>query len=212
MSDTRTFARFPAWQGALDPAFPDGGGAVPRRPTGEERAGSQSGYPDAPPASTVGSTGAHRLCSRAMRLSHQVQYAICGIFDLAYNADMKPVQLRVIGERQNIPARYLEQIFQRLRRAGLVQGKRGPGGGYTLSRGTTEITLRDVVEAVEGPIEIGQHRSPRRTRSTVAGGSAEPMGSDDSPAASTGGTPDFLWGELAERIAAELLARLETGR
>jgi Rrf2 family iron-sulfur cluster assembly transcriptional regulator len=137
-------------------------------------------------------------------LSSQVRYAICGIFDLAYNADMKPVQLRVIGERQNIPARYLEQIFQRLRRAGLVQGKRGPGGGYTLSRGTTEITLRDVVEAVEGPIEIGQHRSPRRTRSTLSSAPAEPMSSDDSPAASTGGTPDFLWGELAERLAAVL--------
>ena len=78
-------------------------------------------------------------------LSSQIRYAISGIFDLAYNAELKPVQLRIIGERQNIPARYLEQIFQRLRKAGLVQGKRGPGGGYTLLRGTTEITLRDVV-------------------------------------------------------------------
>jgi Rrf2 family protein len=102
------------------------------------------------------------LRHRMRALSAQVRYAICGIFDLAYNADMKPVQLRVIGERQNIPPRYLEQIFQRLRKAGLVEGKRGPGGGYTLLRGTAEITLRDVVEAVEGPILGGETRNPKR--------------------------------------------------
>ena len=68
-----------------------------------------------------------------MRLSLQVRYAICGVFDLAYHAGDAPVQIRVIGERQAIPPRYLEQIFQRLRRARLVTSKRGPGGGYTLA-------------------------------------------------------------------------------
>ena len=63
-------------------------------------------------------------CSpRRMRLSLQAQYAVCGVFDLAYNGGDEPVQVRVIGERQRIPSRYLEQIFQRLRRAKLVAGQ-----------------------------------------------------------------------------------------
>ena len=84
-----------------------------------------------------------------MRLSLQVHYAICGIFDLAYNGQGELVQVRVIGERQGIPTRYLEQIFQRLRKADLIIGKRGPGGGYTLARPPAKITLCEVVEAVE---------------------------------------------------------------
>lgn len=146
------------------------------------------------------------MLRRPMRpLSSQVRYAISGIFDLAYHADLKPVQLRVIGARQNIPARYLEQIFQRLRRAGLVQGKRGPGGGYTLLRGTSEITLRDVVEAVEGPIEAGEVGSARRAANPTTGGA--PGASDSDPDTSTDDVwaPDFIWSVLAERIA-EVLA------
>jgi Rrf2 family protein len=135
-------------------------------------------------------------------LSSQVRYAISGIFDLAYNADLKPVQLRVIGERQNIPARYLEQIFQRLRKAGLVQGKRGPGGGYTLLRGTTEITLRDVVEAVEGPIEAGETGSTRRGPLPQGQAGRDNLIEGSSKAAGCG--PDFLWGVLADRFAALL--------
>ena len=91
-------------------------------------------------------------CSLEMRLSLQVQYAICSVFDLAYNGQGEPVQVRVVSQRQGIPARYLEQIFRRLRRAELVLSKRGPGGGYTLARPPARITLRDVVEAVEGPL------------------------------------------------------------
>lgn len=145
------------------------------------------------------------MLRRPMRpLSSQVRYAISGIFDLAYNADLKPVQLRVIGERQNIPARYLEQIFQRLRRAGLVEGKRGPGGGYTLLRGSSEITLRDVVEAVEGPIEAGDVGSARRAASPAPGAAPGAVGlGPDAPSAGAC-APDFIWSVLAERIAAVL--------
>jgi Rrf2 family protein len=120
-----------------------------------------------------------------MRLSLQVHYAICGIFDLAYNGQGEPVRVRAIGERQAIPTRYLEQIFQRLRRAGLVVGKRGPGGGYSLARAPAEITLLEVVEAVEGSLAD----------------SADPA-ADGEPSAHR---PDFLWGELASSFA-ELLA------
>ena len=114
-----------------------------------------------------------------MRLSLQVQYAICSVFDLDYNGHGEPVQVRVVSERQGIPARYLEQIFRRLRRAELVLSKRGPGGGYTLARPPSRITLRDVVEAVEGPLA--------RTLAMEA----EPAPAD---------RPSFLWAALARRL------------
>jgi len=118
-----------------------------------------------------------------MRLSLQSRYAICGIFDLAYHAGGGPAQVRVIGARQQIPSRYLEQIFQKLRRAGLVRSKRGPGGGYTLAGDPRELTLRDVVEAIEGPLEAAEASD----RGDGAGGGS--------------GRPDFLWPELSARVA-----------
>jgi Rrf2 family protein len=121
-----------------------------------------------------------------VRLTLQVQYAICGVFDLAYNGQGEPVRLREIGLRQGIPARYLEQIFQRVRRAGLVTSKRGPGGGYRLARPAAEITLRAVVEAVEGPLAEGL-AGEVRVRS-----------------ARTPFRPDFLWPALGGSLAALL--------
>jgi Rrf2 family iron-sulfur cluster assembly transcriptional regulator len=119
-----------------------------------------------------------------MRVSLQAQYAIAGLFDLAYNGRGEPIQVRVIGERQGIPPRYLEQIFQRLRKADLVTGKRGPGGGYVLVRTPAVITLREIVEAVEG--------APSAWVATEPGGTATPH------------RPDFLWPRLAEQFAAAL--------
>lgn len=121
-----------------------------------------------------------------MRLSLQVQYAVCGVFDLAYNGHGEPVQVRVISARQGIPARYLEQIFGRLRRAGIVLSKRGPGGGYTLARPAATITLRQVVEAVSGPLEAGLAME------------------DESDATARARRPDFLWPALADRIGEAL--------
>jgi Rrf2 family iron-sulfur cluster assembly transcriptional regulator len=117
-----------------------------------------------------------------MQLSLQVQYAICGVFDLAYSGDGQQVQVRVIGERQQIPTRYLEQIFQRLRKAGLVISKRGPGGGYVLARPPAEVSLRDIVEAVEGEVRLA---SP-------------------SEAAEATHRPSFLWPELESQLSGVL--------
>jgi Rrf2 family iron-sulfur cluster assembly transcriptional regulator len=119
-----------------------------------------------------------------MRLSLQVQYAICGVFDLAYNGQGEPVQVRVIAERQAVPLRYLEQIFRRLRQAALVTSKRGPGGGYSLAREPSAITLRQVLEAVEGPV-------------------ADSLAMERNPEAQ-GFRPDFLWDELAARFSGAL--------
>jgi Rrf2 family protein len=122
-----------------------------------------------------------------VRFSLQAQYAICGVFDLAYNGQGDPVPVQTIGERQGIPARYLEQIFQRLRRAELVTGKRGPGGGYVLARPAAEITLRDVVEAVEGPAERW-------------------LAPESGPKPAPPYRPVFLWPRLAGRFAEVLAA------
>jgi Rrf2 family transcriptional regulator, iron-sulfur cluster assembly transcription factor len=117
-----------------------------------------------------------------VRLSLQVQYAICGVFDLAYNGHGQPVQIRVISERQRIPARYLEQIFGRLRKHEIVASKRGPGGGYTLARIAARITLREVVEAVEGPLADSLRMQDAAARAARAF------------------RPDFLWPQLALRF------------
>lgn len=85
-----------------------------------------------------------------MKLSNKGRYGVRALFDLAFHGGA--AQIREIAERQSIPARFLEQIFQDLRRAGLVSSKRGPRGGYQLTRAPAEISLADVFGALEGPL------------------------------------------------------------
>ena len=144
-------------------------------------------------AGQVGSVGDAWVCPACCgrdALSRQVQYALCGIFDLAYNGAGEPVHVRRIGERQRIPRAFLEQIFQRLRRAGLVTGKRGPGGGFLLTRPPSQISLREVVEAIEGPI-VGEALA--RLAREASGGAGGDGGAVH--------RPDFLWDDLADRFA-----------
>ena len=89
-----------------------------------------------------------------MRLSNKGRYGVCAIFDIAFHNDGRATQIKEIAERQGIPARFLEQIFQDLKRAGLVASRRGPRGGYQLARPATDIRLGDIVRALEGPIEL----------------------------------------------------------
>src|SRR3954470_21761776 len=100
-----------------------------------------------------------------VKLSNKGRYAVRALFDIAFYNDGKPTQVKDIAERQNIPPRFLEQIFQDLKRAGIVGSKRGPQGGYSLARRATDIRLGDVVRALEGPITLGD-REPagRRTQ------------------------------------------------
>jgi Rrf2 family protein len=92
-----------------------------------------------------------------MRLSTKTRYGVRAIFDIAYHGQDSPhssaAQARDIARREDIPLRYLEQIFQDLKRAGLVESKRGPRGGYYLKRPSAEITLSEVVRALQGPID-----------------------------------------------------------
>jgi Rrf2 family iron-sulfur cluster assembly transcriptional regulator len=83
-----------------------------------------------------------------MKLSTKGRYAVTAMMDLAIHNDDGPVTLADISQCQGISLSYLEQIFAKLRRQGLVQGVRGPGGGYRLSRPASEITVADIIDAV----------------------------------------------------------------
>ncbi len=86
-----------------------------------------------------------------MRLSTKSRFAVNALIDLALREQSGPVALAAISARQQISLSYLEQLFSRLRVAGLVESTRGPGGGYTLGRTAQDISVADVVSAVEGP-------------------------------------------------------------
>lgn len=89
-----------------------------------------------------------------MRLSTKGRYAVMAMADLAiHEAGMRPVSLADIADRQEISLSYLEQLFAKLRRGGLVTSVRGPGGGYRLSRPSAEICIADIIMAVDEPIE-----------------------------------------------------------
>ncbi|MEW6349472.1 MAG: Rrf2 family transcriptional regulator [Thermodesulfobacteriota bacterium] len=85
-----------------------------------------------------------------MLVTAAARYAIRALFDLAFYGEGSPVKVRDISLRQGISERYLEQIFFKLIKAGLLKGKRGPRGGYVLSRGPSEITVADIIHAIEG--------------------------------------------------------------
>jgi Rrf2 family protein len=89
-----------------------------------------------------------------VKLSNKGRYGVRAIFDIAFHNHGKATQIKDIAERQAIPPRFLEQIFQDLKRAGLVSSKRGPRGGYQLSRPASEIRVGDIVRALEGPIAL----------------------------------------------------------
>jgi len=74
--------------------------------------------------------------------------------DLALHAGEAPILRRDIAARQEISANYVAQLFRRLRVAGLVDGVKGPGGGYRLTRDATTVSVGDIVRAVEGPVAV----------------------------------------------------------
>lgn len=87
-----------------------------------------------------------------MRMSTKSRFALQAMIDLALRERSGPVALAQIATRQGVSLLYLEQLFSRLRRAGLVESTRGPGGGYTLGRRPADISAADIVNAVEDEV------------------------------------------------------------
>lgn len=88
-----------------------------------------------------------------MKLSTKGRYAVMAMVDLASHSSGNPVALADIAERQEISLSYLEQLFGKLRKGGLVKSVRGPGGGYLLSRTAQQMRISDIILAVDEPIQ-----------------------------------------------------------
>lgn len=101
-----------------------------------------------------------------MKLSTKGRYAMVALADLAQQKDDATTSLSEISRRQSISLSYLEQLFVKLRRAGLVDSVRGPGGGYRLAKSPTEIRVSDILEAVDETV------SAMHTGAGASGGSS----------------------------------------
>jgi Rrf2 family iron-sulfur cluster assembly transcriptional regulator len=88
-----------------------------------------------------------------MRLTTKGRYAVTALLDLALHESCGPVPLTEIASRQDLSLSYLEQLFRQLRRRGLVDSTRGPGGGYRLSRPAAEVAVADVIDAVDESVD-----------------------------------------------------------
>jgi Rrf2 family protein len=98
-----------------------------------------------------------------VKLSSKGRYGVRALFDIAFHNAGGPAQIKDISERELIPPRFLEQIFQDLKKAGLIESKRGPRGGYSLARPASEISVGDVLRAVEGSIAVMTPSATRRS-------------------------------------------------
>lgn len=108
-----------------------------------------------------------------VRVSAKVDYALRAATELAAADDPSiPMKAEQIARAQDIPVKFLENILQSLRHAGIVQSKRGPDGGHLLGRPSGEITLADIIRAIDGPLAGVSGRSPDQLEFH---GSAEPL-------------------------------------
>jgi Rrf2 family protein len=111
-----------------------------------------------------------------VRVSAKVDYALRASIELAAaqenGADLKPVKAEALARAQDIPLKFLENILQGLRQAGIVESRRGPDGGHLLARPAAEIALADVIRAIDGPLAGVGGRPPHEL---AYGGSAESL-------------------------------------
>ncbi len=89
-----------------------------------------------------------------MRLSTKGRYAVTAMMDIALHEKQGPVTLAEISQCQGISLSYLEQLFSKLRKQGLVKGVRGPGGGYTLARPSGDISIADIIQSVDEKLDM----------------------------------------------------------
>jgi len=97
-----------------------------------------------------------------VKVSTRGDYACRALLSLALHADGSPTSVRDIADRTALPQPYLEQILLALKGAGLVRSKRGVGGGYVLAHEPSDITLAQIVSAVDGPIVVGDFGEPHQ--------------------------------------------------
>ena len=88
-----------------------------------------------------------------MKLTTKGRFAVTAMLDIALHDPEEYVSIAAIGDRRHLSSAYLEQIFGKLRRAGLLEGVRGPAGGYRLAKPADQITVIDILEAVDDPLE-----------------------------------------------------------
>ena len=120
-----------------------------------------------------------------MRLTTKGRFAVTAMIDLALREHQGPVALAAISARQQISLSYLEQLFGKLRRHELVESTRGPGGGYSLGRKSEDITVADIITAVDEPIDA-----------TACGGARENCMGDDAGRCMT----HDLWASLNAKM------------
>jgi len=89
-----------------------------------------------------------------MKISTKIRYGARAMLELAYHYGEGPIELKEIAKKENISLKYLEQVINPLRAAGLVKAVRGAKGGYSLAKPPSEICLYDVVETLEGPLNL----------------------------------------------------------
>ena len=101
-----------------------------------------------------------------MKLTTQSRYGVRAVFDIAYHSEGRSTLVKEISRRQEISPRYLEQIFQRLKRAGIVGSRTGPSGGYHLMKNPAKITVGQILRITEGDITpvacVGPQNAKRR--------------------------------------------------
>ena len=129
-----------------------------------------------------------------MRVTTRSRYAICALYDLAFHRLGQAAQAKEIAARQQIPLRFLERILQDLRKAGIVEARRGPRGGYALAKPPADVSLARVLDAVRGPLEQMFGFDPGKSSARHSRGALdaiEPRG-DDIPAA--------VWTDVRARL------------
>ncbi|MBF0127135.1 MAG: Rrf2 family transcriptional regulator [Magnetococcales bacterium] len=119
-----------------------------------------------------------------LKFSKKLLYAIEAVTDIAYNSAGEPVQIREVTSRQGVPQRYLEQVMQRLVKAGILKGVRGPRGGYLLGKEKSRITVGDIARVV---MDVNEAEESGLPPDTATG----PIGMQ---------VIRPLWGEFQEKI------------
>ncbi len=99
-----------------------------------------------------------------MKVSLRATYGIIAAVDLALHDVNQPVCAKAIAHRQGIPARFLEQVLHAMKKAGVVSSQRGAQGGYVLSRKASELSVADILNALDGPLMTTNGNQPKRSR------------------------------------------------